>query len=109
MGVTTGPLPPVAGLGCITEVRTAGTLGLTLDFQVTRILNMFYNCCVLHKNIQNVITDALGVGALLGGPPPMEFSFGLFGALAAPAFGLAFWLAVGGGTWPMIHDAPVER
>ena len=56
-----------------------------------------------------VNTDALGVGALLGGPPPMEFSFGLFGALAAPAFGLAFWLAVGGGTWPMSYDAPVER
>ena len=26
IGVTTGPLPPVAGLGCKTEVRTGGTL-----------------------------------------------------------------------------------
>ena len=38
---------------------------------------------------------------MLGGPPPMEFSFALFGAMAAPAFGLAFWLAVGGGTCPI--------
>ena len=49
IGVTTGPLPPVAGLGCKTEVRTGGTddaLG-----------------------VGN--TDALGVGALGGGPPPI--------------------------------------
>ena len=50
-----------------------------------------------------VITEAL-----LGGPPPMEFSFGLFGALPAPAFGLAFWLAVGGGTWPMVRESLIE-
>ena len=77
IGVTTGPLPPVAGLGCKTEVRTGGTddaLG-----------------------VGN--TDALGVGAL-GGPPPIGFSFALFiGGLAAPALGLAFWLEAGGGTW----------
>ena len=77
IGVTTGPLPPVAGLGCKTEVRTGGTddaLG-----------------------VGN--TDALGVGALAG-PPPIGFSFALFiGGLAAPALGLAFWLEAGGGTW----------
>ena len=62
---------------------------------------------VLRKNCQKVITDALGVGALLGGPPPTEFSIGLFEALAAPAFGFAFWLAVGGGTWSTIYD-PIQ-
>ena len=61
------------------------------------------------QNCEKVITDALGVGALLGGPPPTEFSFGLFEALAAPAFGLAFWLAVGGGTWPTVYDPIVAH
>ena len=92
MGVHTGPLPPVAGLGCITEVRTAGTLEVYFG------LRSNFESDVSTQNLQKMITDALGVGTLLGGPPPMEFSFGLFEALAAPAFGLAFWLAVGGGT-----------
>ena len=95
IGVTTGPLPPVAGLGCKTEVRTGGTLKQIKS--AAQCLNVGYSTTGVKFIVNN--TDALGVGALAG-PPPIGFSFALFiGGLAAPALGLAFWLEAGGGTW----------